>query len=227
MKIDYAMISETGRRSRNEDTVRVMDLPDRGGWLGVLCDGLGGHQAGDIASRTVSDAVCRYWERHPEMAAPDRARGAFKSAAAKLDAKSFSLGHVQMGSTLVMAAIEDGVLTVAHCGDSRCYLLRDGETVYRTGDHLSGSFGWEVISRCFFSYKPEQAAPDVVQFPLCAGDRILLCSDGLYKSMSPQILTARMMDDKSPHDLLDGFAFMCEKFSDDNYSGILAIVDGF
>lgn len=61
-------------------------------------------------------------------------------------------------------------------------------------------------------------------FELKSGDRILLCSDGLYKSMPPEILKARMMDDKSPEELLDVYDLLCEKNGDDNYSGILVIV---
>lgn len=53
----------------------------------------------------------------------------------------------------------------------------------------------------------------------------LICSDGLYKSIAPNILTARMIDDKSPEEILDTFAFLCEKNGDDNYTGILAIIE--
>ncbi len=53
----------------------------------------------------------------------------------------------------------------------------------------------------------------------------MLCSDGLYKSMSPEILKARMMDDKTPEEILDVYDFLCEKNGDDNYTAILAIVE--
>ena len=57
------------------------------------------------------------------------------------------------------------------------------------------------------------------------GDRIFLCSDGVYKAMAPQILTARLQDDKPSDEVVDVIKFMCEKFSTDNYTGILAIVE--
>ncbi len=60
-----------------------------------------------------------------------------------------------------------------------------------------------------------------MQFKLKAGDRILLCSDGLYKSMAPDILLARMMDEKPIADILDVYDFMCEKQGDDNYTAVL------
>ncbi len=52
---------------------------------------------------------------------------------------------------------------------------------------MSGlDFGWEIVTKCFFSYRPKVAVPDIQQIKLQAGDRILLCSDGLYKSMAPE-----------------------------------------
>ena len=76
-----------------------------------------------------------------------------------------------------------------------------------------------------FSFKPEAAVPEIKQIKLRPGDRILLCSDGIYKSMPPEILKARMMDNKSPEQILDVFDFLCEKNGDDNYTAILAIVE--
>ena len=50
MKIRYAIISKTGRRSNNEDYVKVIDKPEEARWFGVVCDGMGGHAMGEIAS---------------------------------------------------------------------------------------------------------------------------------------------------------------------------------
>ena len=67
--------------------------------------------------------------------------------------------------------------------------------------------------------------PDVKTFKLSPGDRIFLCSDGVYPCMAPDILRDRMMDNKPIEDIIDTFKFMCEKFSDDNYSGIMIKID--
>ena len=123
---------------------------------------------------------------------------------------------------MVMASIENNVVTVAHCGDSRCYLLRDGEVVYMTKDHAEPYGGSEVVTKCFFSMDQEVAVPDIVQYEVIPGDRIFICSDGVYKAMAPQILSARLQDRKSLEEVVDVIKFMCEKFSTDNYSGILA-----
>lgn len=57
------------------------------------------------------------------------------------------------------------------------------------------------------------------------GDRIFLCTDGVYKSMAPEILAARLQDEKPLDAVVDVIKFMCEKFSTDNYTGILAQVE--
>ena len=124
-----------------------------------------------------------------------------------------------MGTTLVMASVENNTVTIAHCGDSRCYVLRNGEVIHQTADHSRP--GSEIVTRCFFSMNPEVAVPDITRIEVQKGDRIFLCTDGVYKAMAPQILTARLQDDKRLEDVVDVIKFMCEKFSTDNYSGIL------
>ena len=223
MKIHYATISETGKRQNNENAFRIVNSEDGRCWLAMVCDGMGGHAMGEVASETVSDAIVDYWKKHTDE--PDNEEMVKKACAhamRALDKKSYSLNHCQMGTTMVMASIEGDTVTIVHVGDSRCYLQRpDDGLLYQTKDHVRLDYGWEVIDRCFFSYHHEADVPDIVQFKLKAGDRMLLCSDGLYKSMAPDILLARMMDEKSLADILDVYDFMCEKQGDDNYTAVL------
>ena len=226
MKIKYAFISKTGCRSNNEDYIKVIDKPDESRWLGVVCDGMGGHAMGEVASETVCNAICDYWERFTdETDAIAIVHNACRKASERLDERSTEMHRIQMATTLVMADITGNNITISHCGDSRCYLIRNGQVVYETKDHLQTQYGHEYVAKCFFSYMPEVAIPEIAQFPIQAGDRILICSDGLYKSIPPQILKARMMDDKSPEEILDVFDFLCEKSGDDNYSAIMAFVE--
>lgn len=105
-------------------------------------------------------------------------------------------------------------------------LQRPGQgVVYQTQDHVRLSFGYEIVARSFFSGHPEEAIADVVQFPVCPGDRILLCSDGVHKSMEPEDLEARMMEEKSLEEILHGFDLSCWKYGDDNYTAILMEVE--
>ena len=221
MKIHYATISETGRRRNNEDAFRIAEDGNRR--LAVVCDGMGGHAMGEVASETVSNAIVNYWKKHTgEPDSETKVNNACVHAMRALDKKANSLNHCQMGTTMVMASIEGDTVTIVHVGDSRCYLQRpDDGLLYQTKDHVRLDYGWEVIDRCFFSYHHEADVPDIVQFKLKAGDRMLLCSDGLYKSMAPDILLARMMDDKPLAEIFDVYEFMCEKQGDDNYTAVL------
>lgn len=222
LKIQYSTISETGKRRRNEDAFHIAEF-DGNHCLAVVCDGMGGHAMGEVASATVTNAIVDYWKKHTDE--PDsetKVKMACSKARVAMDERSFEMGHVEMGTTMVMASIEGDTATIAHIGDSRCYLQRHGEgLLYQTKDHIRLDFGWEIVDSCFFSYRDEAAVPDIVQLKLKAGDRLMLCTDGLYKSIAQDILLARMMDDKPLADILDVYALLCEKHSDDNYTAIL------
>ena len=197
MKIKYATISKTGRRSNNEDTFRVVDMPQQDRFMGIVCDGMGGHYCGEVASETVCNAITEYWEK-----------------------------YAATGTTMVMASIEKDNVTIAHVGDSRCYLLRPGDgLLYQTQDHVRLDFGWEVIAKCFFSYRPDVAVPDVRQFSLQAGDRLLLFSDGLHKSMKDDVLLTLMAEDKPLEEIINEYDKICETRGDDNYTAILIEVE--
>lgn len=97
--------------------------------------------------------------------------------------------------------------------------------VYQTRGHVSINFGWETVAKCFFSYRAKAAVPDIVQFEIQPGDRIFLCSDGIYKCKPPNILKERLMDDKTPEEILDVFDFLCDENGDDNYTAIMVRID--
>ena len=223
MKIKYTTFSEAGVRRANQDVCRVVEIPEHDRTLMVVCDGMGGHTMGDVAAETVCNAVCDYWKTHPDCGdSVQKVIEACTQASDALYKRSRVVRPIEMGTTLVMASVEGNKVTIAHCGDSRCYLLRDGAVVYQTQDHADPHWGSEVVTKCFFSMDSEVAVPDIAQFEVKSGDRIFLCSDGVYKSMAPQILTARLQDDKPLDEVVDVIKFLCEKYSKDNYTGILA-----
>ncbi|MBQ0057224.1 MAG: serine/threonine-protein phosphatase [Bacteroidales bacterium] len=238
MKIKYATICEKGKRTNNEDKVKVIDMQDKNRWTAIVCDGLGGHSLGDVASEIAINTISKYWVRNINVTdSKEKVVKACEEVSVSIDIKSSDLNHCEMGTTMAMISIENDIATIAHIGDSRCYLIRKGHCnnggnlinsekdniVYQTEDHHRPNC--DILSRCFFSYKPEAAVPDVVQFKVKPDDRILVCTDGLYNSVWPHVIIGRMMDDKSAETILDTFAFLCEKFSNDNYSGIMAIVE--
>ena len=226
MKIKNTTFSEAGKRRANQDVCRVVEMPERNRTLMIVCDGMGGHSMGDVAAETVCNAICEYWNNNTHTKDSEtKVIEACKAASDALYKRSRVVRPIEMGTTMVMASVEGNIVTIAHCGDSRCYLLRNGEVVYQTQDHADPHWGSEVVTRCFFSMNPEVAEPEVARFEVLPGDRIFLCSDGVYKAMAPQILTARLQDNKPLEEVVDVIKFMCEKYSTDNYTGILVIVE--
>ena len=222
-KIIYTTFSECGVRRNNEDYCKVVANPDENRYLFVVCDGMGGHQFGETASQVVCTTICNHWEQASfEDGVVKVLKSAFRMASEALDAKAGVLHKAEMGTTLVLAAIDKDVLTIAHCGDSRCYFLRPSVgVVYQTQDHVNHSVWGDFIERSFFSYQSDKAKVEMKQFVMQTGDRIFLCTDGVFQFIAPDILTRRSMDDKSPEDVADVIQFLCEKFSKDNYTGIL------
>jgi len=223
-QIRYTSFSERGVRRENEDYCQVVENPEDGRYLFVVCDGMGGHAMGEVASQVICTTICDYWEHAPfDNGVESVLENAFRMASEALDAKADVLHKVETGTTMVLAAIFKDKVTIAHCGDSRGYLLRpNAGLVYQTQDHIENNVWGEYINRSFFSYHREYAKVEIKQFDLEPGDRIFLCTDGVSTYIDPDILTSRLRDDKSPEEVVDVIKFLCENGrSQDNYTGIL------
>lgn len=224
MEIRYASISECGVRRDNEDYCQIVANPDDGRYLFVVCDGMGGHAMGEVASYVVCKTICEFWQKASSDDGVDVVlKAAIQEASKALDVKADVLNHVEMGTTMVLAAIQDNQLTIAHCGDSRCYFLRPTEgVVHQTKDHVNHSIFGDFIDKSFFSYQRNNADVEIRQFDLQSGDRVFLCTDGISSYVDPSILAERLTDEKPPEEILDVIAFLCENGrSQDNYTGIL------
>ncbi len=224
MKAQFATISKIGRRVHNEDAFLVINQSDDQRWTGILCDGMGATAFGIESSESVLNSIANYWKKHTEESdSKEKVIHACKEAGRALNKKAYSLSFAEMGTTMVMASLEGDTLTVAHVGDSRCYVRRPNEgLLYQTEDHVS--IGTGRLKRCFFSFRQSIAVPDVVQMKVKSGDRILLCSDGIYKSLPSEYLHVKMMDDKDLDEILKDFDSYCEQCGDDNYTAIIAVV---
>lgn len=225
MKIEYSTFCETGRRRENQDYIQVFVDQEKDRAAFILCDGMGGHAHGGLAARIVAASLARDVQQNPP-ADEDAINVMISRASWALDTMAEVYGGAKMGTTMVMAYIDGDDITVIHCGDSRCYAYdSEGNAKHMTADHNSGDYVGSPITRCFFAGHPDKAEPDVKTFKISPGDRVLLCSDGVYPCMAPDILRDRMMDDKPLEAIMDTFKFMCEKFSEDNYSAILVKID--
>jgi protein phosphatase len=197
----YAFVSatDTGRaRSNNEDAV----LLDVEACLAVLADGMGGYNAGEVASQMATQRVLAEvggWLRaQPDMPSIAEVRRALEDGVDKANREIFNMANTNphcagMGTTLVVASFRPGQLLVGHVGDSRAYRLRGGRLRQLTKDH---SLLQEQIDAGLIT--PEQAlyathknlvtravgVEDTVLLEITLhdvqpGDVIMLCSDGL------------------------------------------------
>ena len=198
MRLSSFAGSDVGRiRSGNEDSYFC------GLTVFAVADGLGGHQGGEVASAAAVEPLARLDGR--ELADPGEAAEALANAIraaneAILDRAAGDPALYGMGTTVTAAAVAgDGYLQLAHVGDSRAYLLREGDLAQLTNDHTVVG---ELVRRGRLT--PEQAAihpersiltravgldprvpvdlPDPLE--LRSGDQLLLCSDGLTETVA-------------------------------------------
>ena len=126
-------INEIGQRSNQEDS--IIQWNNR---LFVLCDGMGGHEHGEVASQTVTQALGQWFAEHVDASSPltdEQLREAIEYAYQQLD--QYADGSPkQMGTTLTLIYIGSNGITAAHMGDSRIYHIRPGIGVlYQSRDH--------------------------------------------------------------------------------------------
>lgn len=201
----YAAHSEIGRvRDHNEDAV-LAEPP-----LFVVADGLGGHEAGEVASALAVETLRDHAPRRPDPKALARAvRAANREV---IRAAREGIGKQGMGTTLTAAIVEGTRIAIAHVGDSRAYLLRDGTIRQLTEDHsmVADMVRRGTITEEESRYHPNRSVitralgtdpnmvADTYEVEAEPGDILLLASDGLTGMVEdPDIaaIVARTEDD--------------------------------
>lgn len=211
MSVSSASATDKGlRRSTNEDSVSVRE--DLG--LFVVADGMGGHAAGEVASRAAVEGIVAFVEATQTMS-PDqtwpipfdleqsvnanRLRAGFQIGNRRLASQIGSSSELRgMATTAVAVLIDGGTGTLAHVGDSRAYRLRDGQLDRLTRDHswveeqirvgalsetAARQHPWRnIVTRALSG--SEDLEVDLQEVALEPGDRLLLCSDGVFTVLS-------------------------------------------
>ncbi len=198
MKFSVFQTSRKGGREKNEDRMGYCYTKSSG--LFLLADGMGGHPEGEVAAQMVLQAISALYQKEarPEIEDPKAFFIMAIMAAHRQILRYAAEKHLMdtPRTTLVAAIVQGGVAYWVHCGDSRLYLVRHGELLVRTRDHsyieqhqdahpelaLSGRFNRNVLYTCLGS--PTKPVFDVAgPVALQQGDKILLCSDGLWGSL--------------------------------------------
>ena len=135
MRWDIAILSEPGERENNEDCVAVTS--GDAGICTVLCDGLGGHDAGEVASKCVCDSVTAAFEKAPEGAdIGELVCELLQNAQDELMKMQIELDKQNgMKTTACCLLIQDGKTAAAYVGDSRIYQFRKNKVLLRSSDH--------------------------------------------------------------------------------------------
>jgi len=198
-------------------------MPELGRTLFILCDGMGGHRNGDVASETVVKSFCNYWKGNPKR--KDSGKKILDAADQAIVALN-KHRRCEMGTTMVLAAMEGGEVLFAHCGDSRLYVWqRDTSDMFRTKDHVETTpEGWEYVSKGFVQ-NADNYVPELGHVECCAGDVLLLCSDGVYNAFKDGELEALLQSENDLDALTDRIKSHCDAHARDNYSAILIQMD--
>ena len=213
----YGQTDVGRRRKLNEDNFVVSKEPG----LFAVCDGMGGHNAGEVASKMAIETLQAFIEkshREKEITWPygldvnlsfdgNRLKTAIKLANKKVfRAADNREDYTGMGTTAVAALVSENVLTVGSAGDSRCYLLRGGKLTQLTRDDswVSAALGEGILNSDEIERHPlrnvitkavgakETIELDVVEQKLETGDLALICSDGLHAMLSDDQILATL-----------------------------------
>jgi PPM family protein phosphatase len=237
------------KRDHNEDSYLL--APDLN--LFVVADGMGGHAGGEMASGIAVRSVDGFVREHRELVAPDKSHGgeiqtspvaklmsdSVRKACNSVFAKSQEVRELQgMGTTTTTILFHDRHAFVAHVGDSRCYLMRDGRIMQLSEDHslvneqLKAGLITEaqarqsrfknIITRSVgFDADVEV---DMIAVEIKSGDAFLMCSDGLSNLVTDPEINDVVHDNflhRAPEVLID---LANQRGGDDNITVVLAYV---
>lgn len=197
MKFSVFQISRKGGREKNEDRHGYCYTKSSG--LFMLADGMGGHPDGEIAAQIALQTVTALYQKEATPSVKDVA--AFFNLAILSAHRQILRYAAERGlldtprTTFVAALMQDGAVSWVHCGDSRLYFVREGELLARTRDHsyleqagndkakiAALGMNRNVLFTCLGS--PVRPVFDVTgPVALKEGDRLMLCSDGLWGSV--------------------------------------------
>jgi protein phosphatase len=231
-------------RENNEDAVEVKQFPDMTACL--VADGMGGQAYGEVASKRAIEVVPRELRKHvTPSATSEQVRDAIRKAVLQANEEILTIAALDrdlknMGTTVVLALWRRGQeMYLSNLGDSRAYLIRDGQIEQLTVDHSLAQAlvenktisADEAKGHRFRNYlwkylgckeKDMGEGPDIKVVPMRAGDRFLLCSDGMSGPVPDEQILDYMLSHPDAQPCADGLAQLAlDLGSRDNVSCIV------
>ncbi len=213
-----AAITDIGcEREINEDRYAVIDSPAGRAW--VVCDGMGGTIGGELAAQLAIDAVRRGLSSRAYESAQEALRSAIEEANRVIVLRRQNPAFSAMGTTVVAVLIQGDTAAIAHAGDSRAYLVREGAIQQLTVDH---TYVQDLVDRGALNAEEALCHPQAHVLTRCLGaeprlelelqdywiwnvsgenpeDKLVLCSDGLYSLVTDEEM-AEVVSKMSPQE---------------------------
>lgn len=210
-------------RKINEDSFYSSD--EDGLW--IVCDGMGGHKEGNFASHLVTDTF-EYLRLHDSF---EDNINLFKEQIEKIQNKlilkvKMSSTNDLIGTTLLLLYIQDNKACLIHCGDSRCYNLRNNTLSLVSKDHTRELMTDEGIKKVLTKalYAPGEFFIETKKFLVNVNDVFLLCSDGLYDNLTNESIKAAMNMDVLESAMKNLSSIVLNTKADDNLTAVLVSV---
>lgn len=246
-KFDVASIHQVGKRERNEDSIFPNNEIDTSlDNLFLVCDGVGGHAKGEIASDLVCSQMNTFFSINGiEVSDWNVIDDAVKFVETKFDSYiANNLESAGMASTLTLLHLHKGGATVAHIGDSRVYQFRKGEIVFKTKDHsllqslidageLTPEQGKDFphknqITRALQGASVRKVRADVSRLTdVQVGDIFMLCSDGILEAFEDDDMLKELFKEfsDSVDTIASKIAQVCNEVSKDNFSAYFVQIE--
>ena len=232
-------IHEIGQRDNQEDSMAQWD-----NHLFVLCDGMGGHEKGEVASLTVCQSLVKWFQENitDDSFSDEQLRSAIEYAYTELD-KFDDDSPKKMGTTLTLLYIGKEGATAAHMGDSRIYHIRPNVGIlYQSRDHSlvfdlyqageityeeMGSFAQKnIVTRAMTPGEENRMRPDIIHITdILPGDYYFLCSDGMLENMEDRDLLTILNSELSDDEKREQFVEISETSKDNHSAWLIHIKD--
>ncbi len=228
-------LNEQGKRANNEDTIYPSEATPENN-LFIVCDGMGGAEQGEVASFIVCKSFAEYFaDKKITISTQKVINDALEETQVVMDEYLEKTPEARgMGTTLTLLHLHEHGATLAHCGDSRIYHVRNEEILFCTEDHSvvnqllkqgiitpeeAAESNNNRITRAIQGNSVRKTKADVEQITdIRAGDYFLLCSDGVNESISDEEIPQILSTDQTDAEKLADIKNLCDANSRDNFS---------